>query len=261
MRAHHIYYGAERGGDDGERGAHSLRDALKGSCLGPEYGETDFLPVARKYGMAWRKLEGAGLLADETAKLIAAGQVIGWFQGRAEFGPRALGCRSILADARNPEMQKKLNLSIKNREGFRPFAPAVLVEDVHEYFELEGPSPYMLLVRKVRKSRQLPLPADFAARGWADKLYWQRSDLPAITHIDYSARIQTVDRETNPRFWQLLRAFRELTGCAVLINTSFNVRDEPIVNTPEDAFRCFIQTEMDYLVMCEYIFSKTSYLA
>jgi carbamoyltransferase len=253
--AHHIYFGAERSGE------HSIRDALKGSCLGPEYWEKDILPAARKYGMAWRKVEGSELLAEETAKLIAAGHVIGWFQGRTEFGPRALGCRSILADARNPEMQKKLNLSIKNREGFRPFAPVVLAEEAHDYFEMEGSSPYMLFVRPVKKSRQLPLPPDYATWSWADKLYWQRSDLPAITHVDYSARIQTVDRETNPGFWQLLRAFRELTGCAVLINTSFNVRDEPIVNTPEDACRCFRQTQMDYLVMGEYIFSKTAYIA
>jgi carbamoyltransferase len=249
----YIYYSAERSA------GRWMPDALKGSCLGPEYGATDFLPVARRYGMAWRKMDSLLALADETAKLIDAGHVIGWFQGRAEFGPRALGCRSILADARKPEMQKKLNLSIKNREGFRPFAPAVLAEQVQEYFELEGASPYMLLVREVKKSRQRPLPEDFPAWNWSDKLYWQRSDLPAITHVDYSARIQTVDRATNPLFWQLLEAFRRLTGCAVLINTSFNVKDEPIVNSPEDAFRCFRQTQMDFLVMGEYIFSKSVY--
>jgi carbamoyltransferase len=158
-------------------------------------------------------------------------------------------------------MQKKLNLRIKNREGFRPFAPAVLVEEVQDYFELEGPSPYMLLVKEVKRSRQLPLPEDYATRDWMDKLYYQRSDLPAITHVDHSARIQTVDRKTHPRFWALLDAFRELTGCAVLINTSFNVRDEPIVNTPEDAFRCFCQTQMDYLVIGDFIFSRNAYIA
>lgn len=251
--AHHIYFGEER--SDG--GA----DSLKGSCLGPEFGETDILPAARKYGLAGRRMDSLSLLTEETAKLIADGNVVGWFQGRAEFGPRALGSRSILADARNPEMQKKLNLSIKNREGFRPFAPAVLLEEVQNYFELEGPSPYMLLVKEVRRSRQLRLPEDYAQRNWMDKLYWQRSDLPAITHVDYSARIQTVDQQTHPRFWQLLDAFREQTGCAVLINTSFNVRDEPIVNTPEEAFRCFCQTQMDYLVIGDFIFSRNAYIA
>jgi carbamoyltransferase len=253
--AHHIYFGAER------RSEGSGPDALKGSCLGPEFGETDILPVARKYGLAGSRMDSLRALTEETARLIAAGNVVGWFQGRTEFGPRALGCRSILADARNPEMQKKLNLSIKNREGFRPFAPAVLLEEVQDYFELEGSSPYMLLLKEVKRSRQLPLPEDYATRDWMDKLYYRRSDLPAITHVDQSARIQTVDRETHPRFWQLLHAFRELTGCAVLINTSFNVRDEPIVNTPEDAFRCFCQTQMDYLVIGDFIFSRNAYLA
>jgi carbamoyltransferase len=251
--AHHIYFGGERS----DVGA----DSLKGSCLGPEFGETDILPVARKYGLAGRRMGSLSLLTEETAKLIADGNVVGWFQGRAEFGPRALGSRSILADARNPEMQKKLNLSIKNREGFRPFAPAVLLEEVQNYFELEGPSPYMLLVKEVRRSRQLALPEDYATRSWMDKLYYQRSDLPAVTHVDYSARIQTVDRQTHPRFWQLLDAFRDQTGCAVLINTSFNVRDEPIVNTPEEAFRCFRQTQMDYLVIGDFIFSRNAYIA
>jgi carbamoyltransferase len=263
--AHHIYFEKERfeaEGGDAERSSEGAGpDALKGSCLGPEFGETDILPVARKYGLAGSRMDSLRSLTEETAKLIAGGNVIGWFQGRTEFGPRALGCRSILADARNPEMQKKLNLRIKNREGFRPFAPAVLLEEVQDYFELEGPSPYMLLVKEVRRSRQLPLPEGYAGRDWMDKLYYQRSDLPAITHVDHSARIQTVDRRTHPRFWQLLHAFRELTGCAVLINTSFNVRDEPIVNTPEDAFRCFCQTQMDYLVIGDFIFSRNAYIA
>jgi carbamoyltransferase len=252
---HHIYFGAGRLDGGAEP------DALKGSRLGPEFGETDILPVARKYGLAGRRMDSLQSLTEETARLIADGNVIGWFQGRAEFGPRALGSRSILADARNPEMQKKLNLSIKNRESFRPFAPAVLLEDVQEYFELEGPSPYMLLVKEIKRSRQLPLPEDYATRDWMDKLYYQRSDLPAITHVDHSARIQTVDRSTHPQFWALLYAFRELTGCAVLINTSFNVRDEPIVNTPDDAFRCFCQTQMDYLVIGDFIFSRNAYIA
>jgi carbamoyltransferase len=253
--AHHIYFDSERSE------ILPLPDAMKGSCLGPEFSETDILPVARKYGMKGRRFSDFRSLADETAKLIADGNVIGWFQGRTEFGARALGCRSILADARNPEMQKKLNLSIKNREGFRPFAPAVLAEAVQEYFELDIPSPYMLLVKEIRKNRQCPLPEGYAGLSWMDKLYVQRSDLPAVTHVDFSARIQTVDRESNPRFWQLLNCFRERTGCPVLINTSLNVRDEPIVNTPADAFNCFCQTEMDYLVIGDFIFSKNAYLA
>lgn len=253
--AHHIYFDAERMEE------RLLPDGLKGSCLGPEFAETDVLPIARKYGLSWRRMDGLQSLADATARLIAGGEVVGWYQGRTEFGPRALGCRSILADPRNPEMQKKLNLSVKNRESFRPFAPAVLAEDVQDYFEGGGDSPYMLLVKEVKKSRRLPLPEDYAKRGWMDKLYYQRSDLPAITHVDYSARVQTVDRRSNPRFWQLLHSFKALTGCSVLINTSFNVRDEPIVNTPEDAIRCFLQTEMDQLVMGDLIFSKNAYIA
>lgn len=252
--AHHIYFG-------GEKKVSQAPDELRGSYLGPEFSETDILPVSRKYGILGRKMENVAALADETAKLIAEGNVIGWFQGRMEFGPRALGARSILADARRSDMQRKLNLSIKNREGFRPFAPAVLAEEAPHYFEMEGRSPYMLLVKEVKKERQTPLPADYASWGWMEKLYFQRSDLPAITHVDYSARVQTVDEQSQPRFRQLLQAFHRLTGCAVLINTSFNVRDEPIVNTPEDAFRCFQQTQMDYLVIGDFIFGKKGYIA
>jgi len=251
--AHHIYFGQPRGLVE--------PDGLKGSRLGPEFGETDILPVARKYGCPCRKVEGEVALAKETARLLAEGNVVGWFQGRTEFGPRALGSRSILGDPRDPGMQKKLNLSIKNRESFRPFAPAVLAEEAGNYFEIDSASPYMLLVKEVKKSRQVPLPAGFAALGWADKLAFGGSDLPAITHVDHSARVQTVDRLTHPLFWRLLHSWKELTGCPVLINTSFNVRDEPIVNTPEDAVRCFLQTKMDYLVAGPFIFSKKEYLA
>jgi carbamoyltransferase len=253
--AHYIYFGQERGVVAG------VPDGLKGSRLGPEFGETDIVPVARKYGCPYRKVEGEEELVRETAGLIAEGGVVGWFQGRAEFGPRALGSRSILADPRDPGMQRKLNLSIKNREGFRPFAPAVMAEEVANYFEMDGASPYMLLVKEVKKSRQVGLPADFAGWGLAEKLSFSCSDLPAVTHVDHSARIQTVDREEHPLFWRLLRSFKELTGCAVVVNTSFNVRDEPIVNTPEDAVRCFLQTKMDYLVAGPFIFSKKDYLA
>jgi carbamoyltransferase len=248
---HHIYFGAERRVSD-------AGDGLKGSLLGPEYAETDILPVARKFNANYRKMETVGMLAEETARLIADGKVVGWFQGRMEFGPRALGARSILADPRDVEMQKRLNLSIKNREGFRPFAPAVLVEEAAEYFEMEGDSPYMLLVKEVKMARRVPLPGDYMEWDWKEKLYFRRSDLPAITHVDYSARIQTVGKDAQPRFRALLQAFYQLTGCAVLINTSFNVRDEPIVRTPEEAFRCFLQTGMDYLVIGDLIVARNA---
>jgi carbamoyltransferase len=196
-------------------------------------------------------------MARETAAKLADGKVVGWFQGRMEFGPRALGNRSILGDARNAEMQKKLNLKIKYREGFRPFAPSVLEEDIERHFDLDRPSPYMLLVVPIREDKKIPLPSDYAERGLYDRLYFLRSDLPAITHVDYSARVQSVSRQINPRYWQLIQQFKQLTGCGVIVNTSFNVRGEPIVCTPEDAYRCFMRTEMDYLVLGDFILDKT----
>ncbi len=251
--AAHIYFGQAR--------TLAFPDAMKGARLGPEFGEVDILPVARRYGASFRKMEDEGALVAEVAKLIDAGNVVGWFQGRAEFGPRALGARSILADARSEEMQRRLNLKIKGRESFRPLAPACLREDLSEYFEFSGDSPYMLFVRPIAAARRSPLPSDYAQRNWKEKLYFRRSDLPAVTHVDYSARIQTVDKTVSPLFYRLLEAFRERTGYGVLINTSFNVKDEPIVNTPDDAFRCFEKTEMDYLVMGNFIFSKRDYIA
>ena len=182
--------------------------------------------------------------------------MIGWFQGRMEFGPRALGNRSILGDARNREMQKKLNLKIKYREGFRPFAPSVLEEDIAEYFDLDRPSPYMLLVAPIREDRKIPLPDGYHEKPLYERLYFLRSDLPAITHIDYSARIQSVSQETNPRYWELINEFKKLTGYGVIVNTSFNVRGEPIVCTPDDAYRCFMRTEMDFLVVGNYVLDK-----
>jgi carbamoyltransferase len=173
-----------------------------------------------------------------------------------EWGPRALGNRSILGDPRNPEMQKNLNLKIKYREGFRPFAPSVLAEDVEEYFEMKDASPYMLLVAPVQKKHRKPLPEGYENMGLYERLYYLRSDLPAITHIDYSARIQTVHIELNERYWKLIKAFKELTGYGVLVNTSFNVRGEPIVCTPEDAYRCFMRTEMNRLVIGNFVFEK-----
>jgi carbamoyltransferase len=188
--------------------------------------------------------------------LLDQGNVVGWFQGRMEFGPRALGNRSILGDARNSEMQKKLNLKIKYRESFRPFAPSVLEEDNSKYFEIDTPSPYMLLVADVRKELRNKLPDNYYDLPLRERLYIKRSKIPSVTHIDFSARVQSVNRDTNPRYWTLIDKFRQRTGYGVIVNTSFNVRGEPIVCTPEDAYKCFMRTEMDYLVINNYIFSK-----
>ncbi|HRY15726.1 MAG TPA: carbamoyltransferase C-terminal domain-containing protein, partial [Candidatus Competibacteraceae bacterium] len=196
-------------------------------------------------------------LIPHVARLLAGEKIIGWFQGPMEFGPRALGARSILGDPRSAAMQKVMNLKIKYRESFRPFAPSVLGEKVAENFELDQPSPYMLLVAKVRPERCIAMTAEQQALFGLDLLNIARSDLPAITHIDYSARIQTVHADTNPRYHALLQAFEALTGCAVLVNTSFNVRGEPIVCSPEDAYRCFMRTEMDYLVVENHLLAKT----
>ena len=188
---------------------------------------------------------------------MSRGAVVGWFDGRMEFGPRALGARSIIGDARDTRMQSVMNLKIKYRESFRPFAPSVLFERVGDYFELDRPSPYMAIVAPVREALRTPVTADQARLFGIEKLKVPRSTIPAVTHVDYSARIQTVHRETNPRYHELIRRFEALTGCAVIVNTSFNVRGEPIVCTPEDAYRCFMRTEMDYLVVGNYLLAKT----
>jgi carbamoyltransferase len=231
-------------------------DAMQGAYLGPAYSAAVVEDMARRYKANYRKAADFPALADEVAGLLAEGHVVGWFQGRMEFGPRALGNRSILGDPRSPEMQKKLNLKIKYRESFRPFAPSVHAERVQEYFETDKHSPYMLLVHGVQDARRRPLPSGYADLNLRDKLYHLRSDIPAITHIDFSARIQTVHRTTNPRYWELIEAFRQRTGYALLVNTSFNVRGEPIVCTPEDAYKCLMRTEMDYLVVGDYLFDK-----
>ncbi len=249
LAAHYIYF-------DNPRTRITGMDGLKGSLLGTAFVDADIYSMAEKYKAVFLYYEDETALLDATARLLSEGNAIGWHQGRMEFGPRALGARSILADARNPAMQKKLNLKIKYRESFRPFAPAVLAEDVHEYFELNEASPYMLLVKKINPSRRYDEPPGYPGWPLSEKLHFQKSDLPAITHIDYSARIQTVHHETNHKFWSLLQSFKKLTGYGVLVNTSFNVRDEPIVNTPEDAYRCFMNTEMDYLVINDFIFQK-----
>ncbi len=241
---------------DGKRLAASP-DSMQGSYLGPVYGEGYILRTARRYRAPYTEYENFSELCDVVAEKLSQGAAVGWYQGRMEWGPRALGNRSILGDPRDPEMQKKLNLKIKYREGFRPFAPSVLAEDADTYFGLEGePSPYMLVVAPVQEDHRKPLPEGYNALDMWKRLYIQRSDIPAITHVDYSARIQTVHKETNPRYHELISAFKKLTGCGMVVNTSFNVRGEPIVCTPQDAYRCFMRTEMDYLVLGNYLFAK-----
>ena len=231
-------------------------DAMRGSYLGPSFSETeigDFLAI-NKYKA--RHVSRA-VLAEEVAGFIAAEKVVGLFLGRMEFGPRALGGRSIVGDARSPKMQSVMNLKIKFRESFRPFAPAVLRERVAEWFELDGDSPYMLLVADVQPRHRLAAPDGSTEKLWGiEQLNVPRSDVPAITHVDYSARIQTVRRETNPDYYDIINAFYRKTGCPVIVNTSFNVRGEPIVCTPEDAYRCFMRTNMDVLVLENFILEK-----
>lgn len=239
-----------------ERVVDAKPDSMKGAFLGPEYSNSRIKRTIRKFNAVATFYENFDELTQFIATKMTEGLVIGWFQGRMEYGPRALGNRSILGDARNPEMQKKMNLKIKYREGFRPFAPSVLEEDIETYFDLDRPSPYMLLVVPVHKEKRLPIPANYADWSLYDRLYFIRSDLPAITHIDYSARIQSVSRDINPRYWKMISEFKKITGCGVIVNTSFNVRGEPIVCAPEDAYVCFMRTEMDYLVMGDYVFDK-----
>jgi carbamoyltransferase len=232
------------------------QDSMEGTHLGPEFSSVDIVRVARKYQASFKYYSNFDELCKYVAELLAQGKVAGWFQGRMEYGPRALGNRSILGDPRHPEMQKRLNLKIKYREGFRPFAPSVLEEDMREYFELDFRSPYMLLVAPVQKKHRNPLPENYHHLGLFEKLYHLRSDIPAVTHVDYSARIQTVNKNTNHRFWKLINAFKQETGYGMLVNTSFNVRGEPIVCTPDDAYKCFMKTEMDCLVMEQFMFLK-----
>jgi carbamoyltransferase len=223
-------------------------DAMSGAFLGPAFTDDDAAVRLRAAGARFQRLSDAELI-ERASSDLAAGVALGWCQGRMEFGPRALGNRSILADARSPHMQSVLNLKIKYRESFRPFAPSVLSERVAEWFDLDIESPYMLLVADVSEQRRRRMTADEQARFGLDKLNVPRSDIPAVTHVDYSARVQTVHAETNPRYHALLRAFEARTGCPVFVNTSFNVRGEPIVCTPEDAFRCFMGCELDALAV------------
>lgn len=230
-------------------------DFMAGSYLGPRHSNEDIIQYLDSVGARYQKLDDSELM-PKLAEILDDEQVIGWFQGRMEFGPRSLGGRSIIGDARSQKMQSTMNLKIKYRESFRPFAPVVSAENVSEWFEIDRPSPYMLLVAPIKEDKHIKMTVEQEQLFGIDKLNIPKSEIPAVTHVDYSARIQTVHKETNPRFHQLLGAFNQRTGCPVLVNTSFNVRGEPIVCTPEDAYRCFMRTEMDYLVMENVLISK-----
>jgi carbamoyltransferase len=242
----HEYHGKSRRPDPG--------DSMRGAFLGPRAEEPEVRSCLAACGARYE--HGGDELLPRVAELLAQDNVVGWYQGRMEFGPRALGGRSILGDARSPKMQSTMNLKIKYRESFRPFAPSVLADRVQDYFELDRPSPYMLLVAPVNNSIRVPMSSEQERLFGIDKLNVPRSQIPAVTHVDYTARIQTVHRETNPRYYDLLKTFEARTGCPVLVNTSFNVRGEPIVCSVEDAYRCFMRTEMDYLVIEDYILAK-----
>ena len=233
----------------------SGKDFMKGTFLGPKYSEDTIKRYLDDKNYKYEYLSSQAL-PERIADLIADQNVIGWFQGRMEFGPRALGSRSIIGDARSPQTQKIINLKIKYRESFRPFAPSVRAENISEFFDIDRESPYMLLVAKVNKNKQLPMTKDENSYFGLEKLNVIRSDIPAVTHVDYSARIQSVNRYTNPRYHQLLTKFYEKYGCPVVVNTSFNVRGEPIVCSPHDAYLCFMRTEMDYLILGNYLLDK-----
>jgi carbamoyltransferase len=224
------------------------KDDMQGSYLGPEYSNSEIESSLKNLGAKYELLEEEKII-DNTSNDLLEGKVVGWFQGRMEFGPRALGCRSIIGDARSSSMQKTLNLKVKYRESFRPFAPSVLREDVSDWFNLNIDSPYMLLVANVKGEKTIEMTNEQKKLFGIDKLNIKRSEIPAITHVDYSARIQTVHKETNAKYHKLISKFKQKTSCPVIVNTSFNVRGEPIVNTPEDAFNCFMGTELDTLVI------------
>jgi carbamoyltransferase len=239
--AYHLFNHGDRAADGGG-------DAMRGGYLGPDFSAEEIKRRLGQAGAVFEALDDEGLLSA-CADSLAEGKALGWFQGRMEFGPRALGARSVLGDARSPSMQKTLNLKVKYRESFRPFAPSVLAEDAARWFELDGESPYMLLVADVAGEHRIPMTEEQKRLFGIDKLNVPRSAIPAVTHVDYSARVQTVHRETNPRYHALISRFKERTGCPVVVNTSFNVRGEPIVGSPEDAFRCFMGTEIETLAV------------
>lgn len=248
LSAYHEYEGQPRQVQAG--------DAMKGAYLGPSYDARAIREYLDSVGAVYQELNDESLFAA-VAEQLEQEKVIGWFAGRMEFGPRALGGRSIIGDARSKKMQSVMNLKIKYRESFRPFAPLIKNDKVSEWFDHEGPSPYMLIVAPVKESKRTLMSEEQAKLFGIDKLNVPRSEIPAVTHVDYSARLQTVHPETNPRFYNLLDAFEQKTGCPLLVNTSFNVRGEPIVNTPEDAYRCFMRTEMDFLVLENFLIDKT----
>lgn len=250
LATHYLYFSEIRN-------ASGAGDEMQGSYLGPGFSDREIELTNRKVKAVSVKYNALNELAEKVAAEIANGKVVGWFQGRMEFGPRALGNRSILADPRNVEMQKTLNQKIKFRESFRPFAPSVLAEKASEYFDLTQPSPYMLFVAPLKDKYRKSLPANYNQLPFWDKLYCGRSTLPAITHLDFSARVQTVNQKTNPEFYALIRAFEQISDCPILVNTSFNVRGEPVVCTPFDAYRCFMSTEMDVLVIGHFVYMKS----
>lgn len=231
-------------------------DSMQGSYLGPRYPSDEIEQQLDEYGAVYELIDDSRFYT-ELADILADEKVVGWFQGRMEFGPRALGGRSIIGDPRSRQMQSVMNLKIKYRESFRPFAPSVRAEKVGEWFEQDRPSPYMLIVAPVLEDKRIPMTKEQEKLFGIEKLNVPRSEIPAITHVDYSARIQTIHEDTNPRYYQLIKSFEKKTGCPILINTSFNVRGEPIVCTPKDAYRCFMRTEMDYLVVENYILKKS----
>jgi carbamoyltransferase len=232
------------------------RDSMSGSYLGPGFSDEQIAKALDSFGAKYEKLERE-VLIDRAAKLLADADVVGWFNGRMEFGPRALGSRSILGDPRSAETQSKMNLKIKFRESFRPFAPSVLDHRAADYFDLDAESPYMLLVSPVREQRRKAMSEEDSKLFGIDRLNVPRSDVPAITHVDYSARVQTVSRDRSPDYFDLISKFEEYTGCPLVVNTSFNVRGEPIVCTPKDAYVCFMRTNMDHLVVGSYLLAKT----
>tara|TARA_B100000809_G_scaffold38098_1_gene33329 strand:- start:18366 stop:20231 length:1866 start_codon:yes stop_codon:yes gene_type:complete len=253
LAIHYMYF-------DAERNTNKEHDVLDGMYLGPDFSDKEIVSMNKKTKAAANKYDHFSELKVYVADKISNGNVVGWFQGRMEFGPRALGNRSILGDPRNHEMQKKLNIKIKYREGFRPFAPSVLVEDTSEYFDLKQSSPYMLLVAPVKEELRESLPDNYNQMELWDRLYTKRSNIQSVTHVDFSARIQTVHKETNSRYWELINEFKKQTGVALLVNTSFNVRGEPIVLSPLDAYKCFMSTEMDYLVIGDFVYDKKEQL-
>ncbi|MFA5410479.1 MAG: carbamoyltransferase [Candidatus Omnitrophota bacterium] len=237
-----------------KRAVDGKKDKQKASLLGPSYSDCYIEDFLKKEGLSYQKISYSDI-PQRVADLIIEGKIIGWFQGALEFGPRALGARSIIGDARSPQMQSRMNLKIKYRESFRPFAPTVLKDYVSDWFALDRESPYMLLVAPVRTDKQIKLNSPEDAKGF-EKLKVTRSRIPAVTHVDYSARVQTIQREDHPLYYDMINAFYRKTGCPAIINTSFNVRGEPLVCTPEDAFKCFMRTEMDYLVMGPFLLGK-----